>query len=57
MVYAVVVVLALTVVSVELARRLALYKGRERLAWMWSAALLGPLPLLVLAVLPSRRHA
>ena len=52
-----VVVLVLTVVSVELARRLAMYKGRARLAWMWSAALLGPLPLLVLAVLPSRPHA
>jgi len=52
-----VVILALTVLSVDLARRIATHKGRARLAWMWSAALLGPLPLLVLAFLPSRPHA
>ena len=51
------VLLALTVASVELARRLALHKARPRLAWMWSVALLGPLPLLVLAVLPARPRA
>jgi len=50
------VILALTVASVDLARRLATHKGRARGAWMWSAAFLGPLPLLVLAVLPSRPH-
>jgi NO-binding membrane sensor protein with MHYT domain len=48
------VVVALTFLSVDLARRLAAHKGRARAAWMWSAALLGPLPLVVLAVLPSR---
>ena len=51
------IVLALTVVSVDLARRLATHKGRARGAWMWSAALLGPLPLLLLAVLPRRPRA
>jgi len=48
------VLVVLTFVSVELARRLAAHKGRARVVWMWSAALLGPLPLLVLAILPTR---
>ena len=56
MIYAV-VILAVTVLSVDLARRLATHKGRARGAWMWSAALLGPLPLVVLALLPGRPHA
>jgi hypothetical protein len=50
-------VVVLTAMSVDLARRLALYKGRARGAWMWWAAFFGPLPLLVLGVLPARRHA
>jgi hypothetical protein len=52
-----VVILVVTVLSVDLARRLAAHKGRARGAWMWSAAFLGPLPLLVLAVLPRRPNA
>jgi len=52
-----VVILALTVASVDLARRLAAHKGRARGAWMWSAAFLGPLPLLLLAMLPRRPNA
>ena len=49
------VLLVLTLVSIDLARRVALHKGRARGPWMWSAAFLGPLPLLVLAALPNRR--
>lgn len=44
--------LAMTFICVDFARRMAVRRGRARLARMWSAALLGPLPLLVLGSLP-----
>ena len=41
---------ALTVLCVELARRMAVHRARSRRGWMMWAAVLGPLPLLVLVV-------
>jgi hypothetical protein len=39
------------------AGRMARAKGLPPGSWMWWAALLGPLPLLVLALVPARRGA
>jgi hypothetical protein len=47
--------LAVTVASVFAAQRMAANRSRSPRSWMWSAALLGPLPLALLAVLPPRR--
>jgi hypothetical protein len=49
--------LPLTVLCVELARRMAVRRARPRRRWMMWAAVLGPLPLLVLGFLPVRPHA
>jgi hypothetical protein len=35
------------------ANRLAVRKGTSALAWMWAVALLGPFPLIPLALLPK----
>jgi hypothetical protein len=48
------VALGVTFVSVYAANRLAKHKQRSALAWMWAAALLGPFPLIPLALLPTR---
>jgi hypothetical protein len=42
------------VVPVVAAQRLAVSRGRRARAWMMAAALLGPLPLIPLALLPGR---
>ena len=47
-------VVAVTVICVLAARRMAISRARTRTGWMLSAALLGPLPLLALAALPVR---
>ncbi len=39
---------------VAIARYLAMKKGRSRVGWMWVTAFFGLIPLLVLALLPSR---
>jgi hypothetical protein len=46
--------LAVTIVSVIAAARLAANRARSRRWWMLAAALLGPLPLIVLVTLPRR---
>jgi hypothetical protein len=46
--------LLIMIILVAIARRLAVKKGRSRVAWMWLTAFFGPIPLLVLALLPSR---
>jgi len=45
---------ALTLASILTAQWLAHRRGRSALRWMMAAALLGPLPLLPLAMLPRR---
>jgi len=39
------------------ANKLAVRKGRSPGAWMWATALLGPFPLIPLALLPTRLSA
>jgi hypothetical protein len=51
------ILVALTFLCAEVARRVALRKRRSPLPWMWSVALLGPLPLIVLGLLPAQRDA
>jgi hypothetical protein len=46
--------LGVTFLAVYAAQALALRKGRSRMGWMWVAALLGPIPLLILLILPSK---
>lgn len=46
--------LILTGCCVYAARTMALGLGRSRKVWMWAAALLGPLPLPLLALVPKR---
>jgi hypothetical protein len=46
--------LAVTVLCVFAARALAIRKGRSRMGWMWAAALLGPIPLVILLLLPAK---
>jgi hypothetical protein len=48
------IALGVTFVAVYAAQMLAIRKGRSRIGWMWAAALLGPIPLLILLVLPSK---
>jgi hypothetical protein len=48
------IALGITFVAVYAAQALALRKGRSRMGWMWAAALLGPIPVLILALLPSK---
>ncbi len=48
------IALGLTFLAVYGAQVLAARKGRSRLGWMWTAALLGPIPLLILLILPSK---
>ncbi len=48
------IALGITFVAVYGAQMLAARKGRSRLGWMWTAALLGPIPLLILLMLPSK---
>lgn len=45
--------LLITLLSVQLARGMAIRRGRNRIAWMLSVALFPPL-ILALAVLPAR---
>jgi hypothetical protein len=46
--------LGVTFFSVYAAKRLAMRQRRSALAWMWATALLGPFPLIPLALLPTR---
>ena len=46
--------LAVTFVCVFAAQALAIRKGRSRMGWMWAAALLGPIPLVILLLLPAK---
>jgi hypothetical protein len=46
--------LVIMVSLVATARYLAVKKGRSRIGWMWATAFFGPIPVLVLACLPSR---
>jgi len=46
--------LAVTILSVIAAARLATSRARLRRGWMLAAARLGPLPLIVLIALPRR---
>lgn len=48
------IALGITFIAVYGAQVLAARKGRSRLGWMWTAALLGPIPLLILLVLPAK---
>jgi hypothetical protein len=48
------IALGITFVAVYAAQALARHKGRSRTGWMWAAALLGPIPVLILAVLPAK---
>ncbi|MGE5259669.1 MAG: hypothetical protein ACM3MH_02195 [Actinomycetota bacterium] len=48
------IALGITFVAVYAAQALALRKGRSRVGWMWAAALLGPIPVLILSVLPAK---
>ena len=50
------VLLILLIACVFGAQRLAMWKGRSAVAWMWTTAMLGPVPLAVLALLPSKRQ-
>jgi hypothetical protein len=46
--------LVIMVLLVATARYLAVQKGRSRIGWMWATAFFGPIPVLVLALLPTR---
>ena len=46
--------LAVTILCVFAAQALASRKGRSRMGWMWAAALLGPIPLVILLLLPAK---
>ena len=46
--------LLIMIIFVAIARQLAVKRGRSRMAWMWLTTFFGPIPLLVLALLPSR---
>jgi hypothetical protein len=48
------IALGITFVAVYAAQALALRKKRSRMGWMWAAALLGPIPLLILVFLPAK---
>jgi hypothetical protein len=48
------IALCITFLAVYAAQILAIRKGRSRMGWMWAAALLGPIPLVILLVLPSK---
>ena len=53
-VFVLVFLLAQLVVCVLVARLMAFRRQRSQRAWMWAAALFGPIPLGVLAMLPRR---
>jgi hypothetical protein len=48
------IALGVTFLAVYAAQAVAIRKGSSRLGWMWVAALLGPIPLLILLILPSK---
>jgi hypothetical protein len=48
------IALGITFLAVYAAQVLAIRKGRSRMGWMWASALLGPIPLVILLVLPSK---
>jgi hypothetical protein len=56
-IFIIVVTVGITALGVDVARRMAVRRGRSRFGWMWSVAMLGPLPLLVLGLLPRKRHS
>jgi hypothetical protein len=52
-----IIALAATALSIFVAGRMAERRARPPRPWMWSAALLGPLPLAVLVCLKPRAAA
>jgi hypothetical protein len=48
------IALGVTFAAVYAAQILAIRKSRSRTGRMWASALLGPIPLLILLVLPSK---
>jgi len=48
------IALGITFLAVYAAQVLAMREGRSRIGWMWASALLGPIPLVILLVLPSK---
>lgn len=48
------VLFAITVVTAYISARIAARRGRSTKAWIWLAALLGPIALLTVALLPAR---
>ncbi len=55
MTIATIVLLTANILSVFVARNLALQQSKAPLPWMWAAALFGPLPLLILAALSGKQ--
>jgi uncharacterized membrane protein HdeD (DUF308 family) len=54
---ALLIYLAVAFLCVYAAERLARRQHRSRKGWMWAAALLGPLPLLILVFMPEKTGA
>jgi hypothetical protein len=50
----IIVSIAITFLCVFAAQALATRKCRSHMGWMWAAALLGPIPLAILLLLPAK---
>ena len=50
-----VVLLLANILCVFLARRMAQDRAKPPTVWMWLAAFFGPVPLIILAVMPEKR--
>jgi hypothetical protein len=50
----VVVNIIIAMICVDLARRMAIHRGRIARPWMWAAAFFGPFPLPILALLAKK---
>jgi hypothetical protein len=48
---------AVAFLCVYVAGQLATQRGRSRKGWVWASALLGPLPLLILVLMPRKAGA
>ena len=49
------VAIALSIICMYLCGRIADHRGRSIKAWVWLAAILGPIALVLVALLPSQR--
>jgi hypothetical protein len=49
------ILIFLSVACIYLSGRIASRKGRSLTAWLWLAAVFGPLALIAVAVLPQRK--